>query len=780
MDARSPGYWITPLLLGVLAGTALQLQQAELLARDTVLHLALLGMCCVAVRRFSPRVLLFLAAALLAFAQVEWRAAAFEAQSLQPAIEGRDVVVTGVIAAMPQRTEAGLRLRVEVDSATADDGAVPIPRRIAVGWYGDPQTLPDVRAGERWRFATRLKAPHGASNPHGFDFELWMWEQDLQASGSVRAGPREPAPERLEATWRHPVESARQRVRDAIHAQVTDRRSAGVIAALVVGDQAAIERNDWDVFRATGAAHLMSISGLHVTMFAWAAAALAGAAWRRSARMCLLFPAQHAAALSGVALAWGYAVFSGWGVPAQRTIVMLATVALLRLWGRRWPWTHVWLLSCAAVVIVDPWAMLQAGFWLSFVAVGVLFAGGTSHRPAPGWKGRLQAAAREQAIVTVALAPLTLLLFGQVSLVGLVANAIAIPWVTLVATPLAMAGIAFAPAWTAAALAVDGLGRVLQWFANWPLASWSAPAAPLWAALPAVAGGVLLALRVPMPLKTLALPLVLPALLWQLPRPASGEFELLFADVGQGNAVVLRTASHTLLYDTGPRFGTESDAGHRMLVPLLRAMGERVDTVVLSHRDSDHTGGAPAVLAMQADAALLSSIESGHELQQLRPAARCAAGQGWEWDGVLFQVVHPQASDYDRLAKPNALSCVLRVVGAHASALLAGDIEAAQEARLAGEPSIAADILLVPHHGSRTSSTAPFLAAVHPSVAFVQAGWRNRFGHPVPEVVQRYGSAGIRVVDSPHCGAGLWRSATPGDVQCHRNEARRYWHHRVP
>ena len=269
-------------------------------------------------------------------------------------------------------------------------------------------------------------------------------------------------------------------------------------------------------------------------------------------------------------------------------------------------------------------------------------------------------------------------------------------------------------------------------------------------------------------------------LLWPAPRPAPGEFQLLAADIGQGNAVIVRTAGHTLVYDAGPRFSAESDAGHRVLVPLLRALDERVDTLVLSHRDTDHTGGARAVLAMQPGAALLSSIENEHELQALRPVVRCEAGQRWAWDGVAFEVLHPQAADYDGSARSNALSCVLRITNGQRTALLVGDIEAPQEARLvaAGVP-LKADVLLMPHHGSKTSSSPAFLDAVQPRLALAQAGYRNRFGHPASPVLARYRERGIEVVESARCGAAMWSSASP-EVRCQRDVAKRYWHHRVP
>jgi competence protein ComEC len=310
--------------------------------------------------------------------------------------------------------------------------------------------------------------------------------------------------------------------------------------------------------------------------------------------------------------------------------------------------------------------------------------------------------------------------------------------------------------------------------------------APVWAGAAGVLGGILLAMHLPWRWRLMAVPLLLPVLLWQTPRPPMGQFELLAADIGQGNAVLLRTANHALLYDAGPRFSLESDAGYRVLVPLLRALDVPLDMLVLSHRDSDHTGGAQAVLMMQPQATLLSSIEPEHALQSLRPAQRCQAGQHWQWDGVTFEVLHPQASDYDGQHKTNAMSCTLRISNGVQTALLAGDIEQAQEARLVADPlagatgQLRADVLLVPHHGSKTSSSAAFLDAVQPRIALVQAGYRNRFGHPAGPVLVRYEERQVKVIDSPHCGAAGWQSWHADGVRCERVVQRRYWHHLVP
>ena len=789
-----------PALLGLVLGAALQLQQIDLFAWQIYMAfvlLALVGYTCAASKTIAidKRMgLALMAFALLGFGATGLRANAYLADALDPALEGRDLRVTGVVANLPQRSEAGLRFRFEVESATLDGQSAHLPPRLDVAWYGESalsvaglsRPLPNVQAGERWAMTLRVKAPHGTRNPHGFDYELWLWELGVQATGYVRAGAKDPAPQRLAQTWRYPVALARQIVRGRINAQVAQHQTAGVLAALVVGDQAAIERADWDVFRATGVAHLVSISGLHITMFAWGAALLVGWLWRRSGALCTVLPAPQAALLGGVLLATGYAVFSGWGVPAQRTCLMLATVALLRLSGARWPWTMVWMLACAVVVAFDPWALLQSGFWLSFVAVGVLFATDSGayndhSTRANGLKGKLLSGLREQWVITVALTPLTLLLFGQVSVVGLAANALAIPWVTLVVTPLAMAGVVLPWLWDVAAGAMGWLLAYLQWLASWPWAVVTVAVPPLWVAVAGVLGGVALVLPWQWSMRLLGVPLLLPVLLWRAPVPAAGQFELLAADIGQGNAVLVRTANHALLYDAGPRYSLESDAGHRVLAPLLQALQVRLDTVVLSHRDMDHVGGASAVLTQQPQATVISSIEADNPLQTQRAIQRCVAGQHWEWDGVAFDILHPQDADYDTPAKSNAMSCVLRISNGAQTALLVGDIEQPQEARLMEQgANLKATVLLVPHHGSKTSSSGVFLDAVAPQTAIVQSGYRNRFGHPAPVVLERYQERSITVVDSPHCGAYTWQSWQAQNGACMRMQGRRYWHHRVP
>jgi competence protein ComEC len=794
MGGQGTGWRLGGLALAWLGGVTLHLQEGFLWPAGSGVAAIVVGAFALAIawRWRRAWVVGLLGAALLGAGASEWRASLRLADALAPALEGRDIAVVGIVASLPQRSASGLRFRFDVESARLDGALVALPERLSLGWYAGwhedaalTQPQRELRAGQRWQFTLRLRRPHGNLNPHGYDYELQLFEQGLRATGYVRDAP--PAALLSEAAG-HPVERLRQRLRDAIDAKVPDRRAAGVLAALAVGDQGAIERDDWELFRNTGIAHLMSISGLHVTMFAWLAGWIVGALWRRSTRLMLWRPVMTAARWGGLAAAAGYALLSGWGVPSQRTVWMLATVTLLQALGLHWPWVLALLAAAVVVTALDPWALLQPGFWLSFAAVGLLMVSAPVPRRAPPAAGlaRLGAGLRDglrtQVVATLGLAPLTLVFFQQLSLVGFAANLVAIPLVTLVITPLALLGALWAPLWTLGAWAVQQLSFGLGGLAALPGAVWVVPAAPVWARLAGLLAALVLLLPWPWQLRVLALPLALPLLLPPRALPAPGEFELVALDVGQGTAVLVRTHEHLLVYDAGPQYSRDSDAGQRVLLPLLRARGEtHIDTLLLSHRDLDHVGGARAVLAALPVAELRSSLEPDHPLTATAQATtrRCEAGQSWAWDGVRFELLRPPTADYERGLNSNAMSCVLRVAGRKASALLTGDIEHEQEAALVathGE-ALRSDVLIVPHHGSKTSSTAAFLDAVQPRLAVFQAGYRNRFGHPAPEVLARYHERGIAVLASPACGAWAWAGGDAG--HCERTVQRRYWHHAV-
>jgi len=696
------------------------------------------------------------------FLWAAWHAHMRMGEVISAEAEGRDIEVTGVVAGLPVQTARGLRFEFEPEAA-----ALPTPPLIRLVWYrrhaepasdeeGVAESADDrVMPGDRWRFTVRLRRPHGNLNPQGFDYEAWLLERGIGATGYVRARS---SPERLGQRngWSDRVGRLRMSVRERFAAALGATPAAGILAALAVGDQAAIGAEDWRLFAVTGVTHLMSISGLHVTLVSGLLAALAGWIWRRFPGLCLRIPARRIAALGGIAGAFGYTVLAGYGVPAQRTCYMVTAVALALWSGRHVSSAGVLSLALIAVLLADPWAALAPGFWLSFIAVALIF-----YSAVPDRGERLHVLrqwVRVQWAITVGLAPAVLLWFGQVSIVGPLANAVAIPLVSAVITPLALIA-ALVPVESLlvfAARLTEGLLMFLEWCASLPLAAWQGAAPQAWTLVSAGLGALWLLAPHGMPWRSIGVLLFLPAFAQAPPGPAAGEAWVTALDVGQGLAVLVRTREHALLYDAGPAYGQDSDAGERVIVPVLRAMGiTRLDALIITHSDTDHLGGASSVLGNLDVDRFLSSLPERHALRALVPLPeRCVAGGRWSWDGVDFELLGPEAGAYGH-ARNNDLSCVLKLTAGGGTMLLTGDIEQAAEAALLSRHGrgLRSDVLLMPHHGSRTSSTMDFLSSVAPRHAIAAVGYRNRFGHPAQEVLRRYEDAGISVLRTDLDGA---------------------------
>jgi competence protein ComEC len=732
-----------------------------------------------AIRRFAAPALLIVAAAFLGFA---WAAAFAQlrlADELPAALEGRDIELTGVVAGLPQALERGVRFEFDVEQAVAG-----VPPRISLAWYGgrgdaddEASPLVPVRAGERWRFTVRLKRPHGNLNPHGFDYEAWLFERGIRATGYVRPA----SATRIEAqVWRpgYAVEMLRENIRDRFRAVLPDAPYAGILIALAVGDQHAIDPGLWQRFSRTGITHLMSISGLHVTMLAGLAYMLGNWLWRRSASLPLRLPAQHAAAVGGFLAAFGYCLLAGFAVPAQRTLYMLAVVAAARLSAREISGSRVLSLALLLVLLLDPWAVLAAGFWLSFGAVALLFHIGSGRLGPVHW---LLEWGRAQWAVTLGMLPALLALFQQFSLVSPLANALAIPLVSLVVTPLALLGSLplLDPLLFLAHAVTAWMMIFIDWLAALPLAIWQQAAPPVWAVLLALAGGLWLLLPRGFPSRWLGVLAFLPLLTVLPPRPATGTAAITVLDVGQGLAIHVQTAGHDLLFDAGPAFSADADSGNRIIAPYLRAMGvRRLDAMVISHADKDHEGGAASVLAALPVALLKTSLSFEHALSaQPVPHEVCRDGDTWDWDGVRFEMLHPGAAPLSR--KTNDLSCVLRVTAGGKAMLLTSDIEAVSEAALLDRhrDRLSATVMTAPHHGSKTSSTPGFIDAVAARDVIFPVGYRNRFGHPKEDVVERYRQSGARLHRTDADGAvGVRLSAADIGFRHERAERRRYWH----
>ena len=753
-------------------------------------------------RRFFVALTLFVAGGTLGFVWAEARGHLRLAEELASADEGRDIEITGVVSALPQQIERGVRFGFDVETASAG-----VPSHLSLAWYrgrdawDEDEAAPvmPLHAGERWRFTVRLKRPHGNVNPQGFDYEAWLFERNIRATGYVRPqGASLLAP----TVWRpgYAVEMLRERIRERFQAAFPDASEApyaGILIALAIGDQAAIAPDLWLTFARTGITHLMSISGLHVTMFAGLAYLLTSFLWRRSRRLPLHFPAQKAAAIAGFLAAFAYSLLSGFAVPAQRTLYMLGVVALARLLNREIAASRVLALALLVVLLLDPWAVLAAGFWLSFGAVALLFHIGSGRLGTVHW---LAEWGRAQWAVTLGMLPALLALFGQFSLVSPLANAVAIPLVSFVITPLAMLGALpfLAPLLTAANFITTGLMRSIEWLGALPWAVWQQAVPPAWMVLGALVGGAWLLLPRGFPARWLGVLAFLPLLTFQPSRPATGAAGVVVLDVGQGLAVHVQTASHDLVFDTGPKFSAEADSGNRIIVPYLRAIGvRRIDALVISHADKDHEGGAESVLASLPVTQLITSLPFTHPLSAWPvPQKPCAAGDAWEWDGVRFTVLHPPANAVAK--KTNAVACVLRVEAGGRRMLITSDIEAPQEAELvaraenpalairraehsgqagaAQTSELAADVLTVPHHGSRTSSTAEFIAATGAREAIFPVGYRNHFGHPKPDVVERWQASGAHLHRTDSDGAIAVHMGPQGvQLEHARDTRRRYW-----
>lgn len=707
--------------------------------------------------------------------------------SLPRSWEGRNIELTGVVSGLPAATEHGQNFEFDVERVLTAEAVVPHHLRLssyAVGFKGKP--LADairVRAGQRWRWTVRLRRPHASQNPHVMDMEAIWFAQNIRALGVVRGGEPHRILSQRVVQFSYEINRLREKLADRINTILAGKPYAGVLKALAIGDQSAIPAVQWQLYQRTGITHLISISGSHVTALSGLMFAIVYSVWRRSVRLMLWVPARHAAAAGGALTATAYVLLAGFGVPAQRTLYMIWVVALALWSGRTLAASRILAWALLVVVLFDPWAVMVAGFWLSFGAVAVLlFATGARvgnlHWLREWWQ--------TQWAVTLALAPVLLLLFGQLSTVSPLANLFAIPLVEIVITPLVLFGT------------LTGLGTPLHWahdlmamcawllqiLASWPL--WQQPEPERWAVVLATAGTLWWLLPRGFPARWLGAVWMLPALLTQAAQPQPGALWVSTIDVGQGLSVLLRTTHYVLLFDTGPRYNASADSGNRIILPFLRGEGvTRIDDLILSHDDNDHTGGAASVLEGMPTVRIMTSLPPSHALfrhfvGQLQP---CIAGRQWSRDGVHFLMLHPTTESYsDPDLKDNHRGCVIKASSDGGSVLLTADIEAPDEAQLlAMEPAaLPATLLVAPHHGSATSSTPAFIAAVHPRWTIFPVGYRNRFGHPRSDVVARYRAA----------GSGLWRSDKDGRVEVRftpgaapqidgwRQTQRRYWQDR--
>ncbi len=523
----------------------------------------------------------------------------------------------------------------------------------------------------------------------------------------------------------------------------------------------------------------MSISGLHITMLAGLAYAIAAFIWRRIPNLVLRLPTRKAATIIGLIVAVCYSLLAGMSLPTQRTLIMLITFAFALLWGKNLAISRALAIALMVVVLLDPWASMAAGFWLSFSAVAIIAYVSIGRLSAQHW---FKEAVHTQWAITLGLLPLLIALFGQTSIVSPLANAFAIPIISLIVVPLAILGsiIHIDFILQAAHFMLTICMQGLSWLAALP--TWQQAAPPMWAIVCAVFGVLWLLLPRGFPQRWLGLILLIPLFFAVPPRPEAGGMQVAVLDIGQGLSVVVKTANHTLLYDAGPKFNEQSDAGGRIVVPYLRGEGiKKLDGFMLSHNDIDHSGGAASVLAQVPVGWFASSFTESQTMQLPPKSLKCFAGQHWQWDGVSFEVLHPSLPSYnDANLSDNNRSCVVKISSQFGSILLTGDIEEPAEASLlaANADKLKSDVLIAPHHGSKTSSSAPFLQAVDAQQVIFTVGYLNRFKHPKPEIETRYKESGALEFRSDYTGALLinFTRNMPLQILAWRQAQPRYWH----
>lgn len=683
---------------------------------------------------------------------------------------GADVVVTGRVVDLPRRSGADTAFVFQPDARRGD---IDVPRgRVRLTWY---RSTVAPRPCERWRLTMRLRRARGTVNPGPADAERGALQRRIVATGYVRDAPIN---ERLSSPAC--IDGWRARIAKRLDTRLGER-DARILKALAVGDTRGLDAADWDTARATGVSHLMAISGFHVGVAAGGGIVLARLLYAVFPWLALTFPRQIAQAVLGLGVAGTYGLLAGMGLPTVRSLLMIAVVVLAAIGRRRASGASLLSLAVLAILVVDPLAVLSPGFWLSFAGVGFLMLCVAPR--STGWRGWLAELLRAQAAMSIVLLPLCLWFFGSASLVGFFANLLAAPLVSFVVVPLTLMGcvtLGMPPLadlfLVPSAWLLDRLWRLLESMATWPFASLGAMESALATTLLATAGAAWWFAPRGVPLRGYGALLLLPLALPPRETPAPGAFRAWVLDVGQGLAVLVRTRSHTLVYDAGPAYAGGSDAGAGVVLPAIAALGiGPVDRLVISHGDNDHAGGAGPLAKRYPDALRLS----GEPRRLNVVASLCAPDTSWSWDGVSFRFIEVPEERGGK-TKSNDRSCVLAIEGAGGRFLLTGDIGSRAERRMdAGHlASPLPTATTMAHHGSRYSSDPSWLAVVRPTLSIASAGWRNRFGHPHPSIVDRHATLGTDVFLTAHSGAiriDFPADAPPVVTRQWRRPAKRYW-----
>ena len=712
---------------------------------------------------------------------------------LDQSIEGIDIEVNGQVVSIPSVQGRSTRFEFSIYEAalTANGALVKAPEKVRLNWYGK---MPSIQLGEEWHLRVRLKRPWGYANPGGFDYEKWLFEQGIRATGYVRSKGNN---ERIsETSLLNPAYYLRASLNQKL--EKTNNKSVAVIKALVLGERGQMDSKRWQVLTQTGTNHLLAISGLHVGIVSGFVYFIVLFLWKRSERLCLKIAAQRVAALAGIFAAVFYAMLAGFSIPTQRAMVM-ATIVFLAVYSMQSlrPW-NILSLALLCVLLLDPFSVLSPGFWLSFLAVAIIIFSikGKSSKSEEHTKPVKQAwwlsLVKIQFVLSLGLLPLTLLFFQHASLVSPIANFFAVPWVSFFVVPVTLLG-------SLLMLVSEPLGgwvlqfshglleffwSVLNYLHALPLSSWH-HAIPSWTLVPALFGVLLLLSAKGFPSKWLSIVLLSPLVFAKPVKLAENDLTVTTLDVGQGLSVVVEVDERILVFDTGPKFSSSFNAGESVVVPYLRQRGvKEIDTLVVSHGDKDHAGGLQGILSNMPVRKLMSSNIEVYKHDQL---STCRTGESWRWNDVHFEFLHPSvelnAKEFKKLSSNNS-SCVLLLTHPSGSVLLTGDIEKTIEKRLITSQfdKLDVDVLIAPHHGSKSSSTQAFIQATSPDYVVFATGYRNPYGFPDEKVVSRYKEFGSYLVNTATQGMISFEFSDKNGLQLqpgYREMRQRFWHSKI-
>lgn len=732
-------------IIGFCAGIAVWLWWSKLIALVLCLSVVVVSVLFIyfVPTKIKPLFIVWIALC-VGFTWANFRAQRLLSWHLPESFINKPVQIEGRIIALPKISALSAHFNFKMNELDGQPTAVIV----YLSWYGQ---YPALHVGDRWRLTVKLKPPHSLRNPGTFNYQRWLFVHGIRATGSVVS--KKPQHLLHRNAWRFPINHLRQQIQFIIQQSVVHVPLAAILNTLTTGSRSLMSVSQWRVFQNTGTSHLMAISGLHVGLIAGIIYYVASFLWRCFPRLLLRIPAPRAAAIISLMAAIIYGLLAGFSLPTQRAVIMIAALMLGSLFFQSVPVWRRLLLAFFIIVLWHPFALWSASFWLSFGAVSWIGYGmGGRVKTVRG----LKATVRLQFIIFIGLLALTLYFFQQVSLVALIANTIAIPWVGMVIVPLCFLAtivsifsvyLAHSLFWFGAQL-LTPLWWWLEWLASWPHAVWHYAISPAWLFIPFMVSSLLLLAPSGWPGRWLGVVWALPLFFWKMPTPPPNAIWLTLLDVGQGLSALVQTAHHVLLYDAGPRSYGGFDAGQSVVVPYLETRHiNHINVMMISHGDNDHIGGAKAVLARIHVDRVLTSVPWRFAAR----AAHCQAGQQWRWDGVTFQVLSPLPGEpYE----DNNSSCVLKISSQKGAILLTGDIEKPRERWLLQQGyGLRADVVVAPHHGSITSSTAGFVRAVRPEVVLFPVGYYNRYNFPSQRVVARYSAVGARMFTSARDGA---------------------------